>query len=179
MPLFLLVPPALSAAQSKPKAKPAPAPAKAAPKPKWDGDWSLDAASSDSLKDRIASFTQGMNILQRTLWKKRLTNACLSYDTLSVLGGVGYSFTFGKEVPINVDEGGSGSPWTRRDDEEKFQVSLKQTAPNALSLALTADGYTLNDGFEIDGDTITLTVTYTSPKLDQPFDYKQVYKRND
>ena len=176
MPFFLMVPPALSAPQSK--AKPAPKP-KAAPQPKWDGDWSLDASSSDNLKDRIAAFTQGMNILQRTLWKKRLTNACLSYDSLSVLGGVGYSFTFGKEVPINVDEGGAASPWTRRDDEEKFQVSLKQTAPNALSLALAADGYTLNDGFELDGDTITVTVTYTSPKLDQAFDYKQVYKRND
>ncbi|MBS1767513.1 MAG: hypothetical protein JST05_08960 [Acidobacteria bacterium] len=177
MPFFLVAPPALTQPQAKHQA-PAPAP-KAAAKPKWDGDWSLDASSSDSLKDRIESFTQGMNILKRTMWRKKLTNACLSYDSLSILSGYGFSFTFGKEVPINVDANGAANPWTRRDDEEKFNVSLKQTAPNALSLALTGDGYTLNDGFELDGDTLTITVTYASPKLDQAFDFKQVYKRND
>ena len=176
MPLFLMVPPAL-VAPAQAKAKPAPAP-KAAPKPKWDGEWTLDAGSSDGLKDRIASFTQGMNILKRTMWKKKLSNACLSYDTLSVLGGVGYSFTFGKEVPINTDTNGTGDAWTRTDGE-KFSVSLKQPVPNAVSLALAnEDGYTLNYGFELDGDTLTITVTYTAPKLDQPFDFKQVYKRN-
>ena len=173
MPFFPPAPPALvSTPQAKAKAKPA------AAKPKWDGEWKLDA-SSDNLKDRIAAFTQGMNLLQRTLWKKKLTNACYSYDTLSILGGVGYSFTFGKEVPINVDPSGTADAWTRKDDEVKFQVSLKQAAPNAVSLALAADGYTLNDAMELDGDTLTIKVTYTSPKLDQPFDYTQVYKRND
>ena len=169
---FLLLPPALV---TQAKSKPAPKPAA---KPKWDGEWSLDAGSSDGLKDRIAAFTQGMNLFQRTIWKKKLNNACQSYDTLSVLGGVGYSFTFGKEVPINTEANGTGDAWTRADGE-KFSVSLKQTAPNAVSLALQGDGYTLNYGFELDGDTLTITVTYTAPKLDQPFDFKQVYKRND
>ena len=171
---FLLMPPALvSPAQAK--AKPAPKPAA---KPKWDGEWALDAGSSDGLKDRIASFTQGMNLFQRTIWRKKLSNACQSYDTLSVLGGIGYSFTFGKEVPINTEANGTGEAWTRVDGE-KFSVSLKQTAPNAVSLALQGDGYTLNYGFELEGDTLTITVSYAAPKLDQPFDFKQVYKRND
>ena len=174
MPIALMAPPAHVTLQAKAK----PAPVKAAAKPKWDGEWTLSAGDSDGIKDRIAAFTQGMNLFQRTIWKKKLANACLPYDTLSVLGGVGYSFTFGKEVPINVDANGTGDAWTRQDGE-KFQVSVKQLAPNALSLALQGDGYTLNDAIEIDGDTLTVKTTYTSPKLDQPFDYSQVYKRND
>ena len=173
MPFFPVTPALLAPAQAK--AKPA---AKPAAKPKWDGEWTLDTGSSDGLKDRIAAYTQGMNLFQRTIWKKKLSNACQSYDTLSVLGGVGFSFTFGKEVPINVDPNGTGEAWVRTDGE-KFSDSLKQTAPNALSLALQGDGYTLNYAFELDGDTISITVTYTAPKLDQPFDFKQVYKRND
>ena len=173
MPLFLVPPALVMPAQAKAK----PAPAKPAPKPKWDGDWALDSGSSDGLKDRIAAFTQGMNLFQRTIWKKKLTNACQSYDTLSVLGGIGYSFTFGKEVPINTEANGTGDAWTRTDGE-KFSVSLRQTAPNTVSLALQGDGYTINDTMELDGDTLTITVTYTAPKLDQPFDFKQVYKRN-
>jgi hypothetical protein len=175
MPLFLMAPPALSIAQAKPK----PAPAKAAVKAKWDGEWSLSVPDSDVIKDRIAAFTQGMNILQRALWKKKLANACLPYDRISILGGDGYSLTFGKEVPINVESNGTSVAWTRREDEEKFQASLKQEAPNAVSLALQGDGYTLNESMSLDGDTLTLKVTYTNPKQDQPFDYTQVYKRND
>ena len=172
----LMAPPAHIITQAK--AKPAAAPAKAAAKPKWDGEWTLSAGDSDGIKDRIAAATQSMNFFQRTLWKKKLTNACQSYDTLSVLGGVGYSFTFGKEVPINIDTNGTGDAWTRTDDE-KFKVSLKQLAPNSISLALQGDDYTLNYAFELSADALTITVTYTAPKLDQPFDFKQVYKRND
>ena len=177
MPLFPMAPPALSAPQSK--AKPKPVPAKAATKPKWDGEWSLSVPDSDVIKDRISAFTQGMNILQRTIWKKKLTNACLPYDHISILGGEGYSLTFGKEVPINVDSNGTAVAWTRQEDEEKFQASLKQEAVNAVSLALQGDGYTLNESMSIEGDTLTVKVTYANPKQEQPFDYTQVYKRND
>lgn len=171
---FLMMPPALvSPGQAKAKPKPA------AAKPKWDGEWSLSVADSDAIKDRIASFVQGMNILQRTLWKKRLTNACLSYDHLSILGGAGYSLTFGKEVPINVDVNATAVAWTRRDDEEKFQASLKQNAPNSLTLVLQGDGYTLTEALELDGATLTVKVTYSHPKLEQTFDYTQVYKRDE
>ncbi|HEU4951102.1 MAG TPA: hypothetical protein VFT46_04080 [Holophagaceae bacterium] len=170
---FLLMPPALvSPGQAKAKPKPA-------AKVKWDGEWSLSVPDSDAIKDRIASFVQGMNILQRTLWKKRLTNACLPYDHLSVLGGAGYSLTFGKEVPINLDLNATAVAWTRRDDEEKFQASLKQNAPNSLTLVLQGDGYTLTDALELDGDTLTIRTTYSHPKLDQAFDYTQVYKRDE
>ena len=175
--IFPMAPPALSAPQAK--AKPKPTPVKTAAKPKWDGEWSLSVPDSDVIKDRIAAFTQTMNFFQRTLWKKKLTNACLPYDHLSMLGGVGYSITFGREVPINVDVNATAVAWTRRDDEEKFQASLKQEAPNAVSLVLQGDGYTLTEDMEIEGGTITLKATYSSPKLDQPFDYTQVYKRDE
>ena len=172
--IFLIAPSALIASPQA-KAKPKPAPAK----PKWDGDWTLSVADSDVIKDRIASFTQGMNLFQKTVWKKKLTNACFSYQTLSVLSGMGFSFSFGKEVPINVDSNGTAGSWTRQEDEEKFQTSLKTLAPNSVSLVLTGEDYTLTDGIEIDGDTLTVHVTYSSPKIPQPFDYSQVYKRNE
>lgn len=171
---FLMMPPALvSPGQAKAKPKPA------AAKPKWDGEWSLSVPDSDAVADRIAAFTQGMNLFQRTLWKKKLSNACLTYDHLSILGGAGYSLTFGKEVPINVDVNATAEAWARQEDDEKFQASLKQNAPNSLTLVLQGDGYTLTDTMELDGNTLTIRVTYTNPKLEQPFDYSQVYKRDE
>jgi hypothetical protein len=46
---------------------------------------------------------------------------------------------------------------------------------------LTGDGFTLKYVYSMrkDGNSLALQVTYTHPKLDNPFTYKLVFKRND
>ncbi len=174
MPLFLLAPPALSAPQSK--AKPAPA-TTAAPAPKLDGDWALSVNDSDSIPTHIEGAIASMNFLQKQLWKRKLAKACLSYTKLFILTGFANSISFDKEAPLNLSADGTASAWTRSDDE-KFQATL-QKSPTGFVLILQGDGYTLNERMGVEGDTLTLAVTYVNPKLPDTFAYKQVYKRND
>ncbi len=175
MPLFLMAPPALSAPQAKAKPKPAPTAAPAAVK--LDGDWALSASESDSIPVHIEGAIATMSFLQKQLWKRKLTKACLSYDKLFILTGFANSISFGKEAPINASADSTSSAWTRS-DEEKFQVSL-QKSPTGFVLILQGDGYTLNEHMSVSGDTMTLTTTYVNPKFPDTFSYKQVYKRND
>ena len=171
---FFLMPPALSAPQSKAKPKPAAAPA---PAPKMDGDWSLSASESDSLPVHIEGAIANMNFLQKQLWKHKLTKACLSYDKLFILTGFANSISFGKENPINIPADSTSADWTRSDDE-KFKASLQKT-PTGFVLILAGDGYTLNEHMSVEGDTMTVTTSYVNPKLPDTFSYKQVYKHND
>lgn len=172
---LLLAPPALSAPQSHAKPKPA-APA-AAPAPKMDGDWALSVPDSESIPTHIEGAIANMNFLQKQLWKRKLAKACLSYNKLFILTGFANSISFDKEAPMNLSADGTAAAWTRSDDE-KFQASL-QKIPTGFSLILQGDGYTLNERMSVEGDTLTLTVSYVNPKFPDTFSYKQVYKRDD
>ncbi|MBS1784976.1 MAG: hypothetical protein JST24_06075 [Acidobacteria bacterium] len=177
MPFFLLAPPALSAPQSHAKAKPKAAEPAAAPAPKMDGDWSLSVNDSDSISTHIEGAIANMSFFQKQLWKRKLAKACLSYNKLFILTGFANSISFDKEAPINLSADGTAATWTRSDDE-KFQASL-QKSPTGFVMILQGDGYTLNERMSVDGDTLTISISYVNPKLPDTFSYKQVYKRND
>jgi hypothetical protein len=68
----------------------------------------------------------------------------------------------------------------KRSDGETFKASLTQDGPTMIQ-TLQGDGYTLKHVYSMrkDGETLALQVTYTHPKLDNPFSYKLVFKRND
>lgn len=175
--VFFLLPPALTAPQSHAKPKAKPEAATTAPAPKMDGDWSLSVPDSESIPTHIEGAIANMNFLQKQLWKRKLAKACLSYNKLFILTGFANSISFDKEAPLNLSADGTASAWTRSDDE-KFQASL-QKAPTGFVLILQGDGYTLNERMSVEGDTLTLSVSYVNPKLPDTFSYQQVYKRND
>lgn len=178
LPLLLPCLLALPAAAQKPKA----APAKEAPKPDkvdWDGEWALAAAQSDKIDEQIEAHLKDLNFLMKQFWKKKLQGACRPFSKLDILAGDSFSVTMGKERPIDTPADGTESDWKRSDDTQ-FKATLTKDGPTMIQ-TLVGDGYTLKCVYSMrkDGNSLALQVTYTHPKLDNPFSYKLVFKRND
>jgi len=162
------------------KAKPAPAKESAqVRKVDWDGEWSLVAAKSDNLEEQIDAQVKDMNFAMRLFWKKKLQNACKAFDKLDILAGDSFTVTMGREVPVDTPADGTVTDW-KRSDGEMFKATLAQEGPTMIQ-TLQGDGYTLKHVYSMrkDGESLALQVTYTHPKLDNPFSYKLVFKRND
>jgi hypothetical protein len=170
---------ALPAAAQKPKT-----PAKAAEPVKetkvdWDGEWTLHASQSDKVDEQIEAHVKDLNFALKLYWKKKLQGACRSFNKLDILAGDSFSVTMGKERPVDTPADGTESDWKRSDDVV-FKATLTKDGPTMIQ-TLVGDGYTLKHIYSMrkDGNSLALQVTYSHPKLDNPFSYKLVFKRND
>ncbi len=163
------------------KAKPAPKAVEPVQEAKieWDGEWSLHASQSDKIDEQIEAHLKDQNFAMKLYWKKKLQTACRSFSKLDILAGDSFSVTMGKERPIDTPADGTESDWKRSDDE-KFKATLTKNGPTMIQ-TLTGDGFTLKHVYSMrkDGTSLALQVTYAHPKLDNPFSYKLVFKRND
>jgi hypothetical protein len=163
------------------KAKPAPKTLEPVQEAKiqWDGEWSLHASQSDKIDEQIEAHLKDQNFAMKLYWKKKLQSACRSFSKLDILAGDSFSVTMGKERPIDTPADGTESDWKRSDDE-KFKATLTKNGPTMIQ-TLTGDGFTLKHVYSMrkDGSSLALQVTYSHPKLDNPFTYKLVFKRND
>ncbi len=179
--LALVLPCLLVLSASTLEAKPAPKSTEPAKEDKidWDGEWSLHVSQSDKIDEKIDEHLKDQNFAMKLYWKKKLQNACRSFSKLDILAGDGFSVTMGKERPIDTPADGTESDWKRSDDEA-FKASLTRNGPTMIQ-TLVGDGFTLKHVFSMrkDGNSLAIQVTYTHPKLDNPFSYKLVFKRND
>ena len=180
-PQMLLLPCLLALPAAAQKAKPA---TKAVEPQKeanvdWDGEWSLHASQSDKIDEQIDEHLKDLNFAMKLYWKKKLQSACQSFSKLDILAGDSFSVTMGKERPIDTPADGTEGEW-KRSDGEVFKATLTKNGPTMIQ-TLTGDGYTLKQVYSMrkDGSSLALQVTYTHPKLDNPFSYKLVFKRND
>ena len=177
----LLLPCVLALPLCAQKGKPAPAKAEPAKEAKidWDGEWTLHTSQSDKLDEQIETHLKDLNFGLRLIWKKKLQSACRTYGQLDILTGSAFSVTLDKERSIDSPFDGTEETW-KRSDGEAFKVSLNGQGPTLVQ-TLTGDGYTLKHVYSMrkDGGSLALQVTYTHPKLDNPFSYKLVYKRKD
>lgn len=172
---LLLIPPVLMATVSLPVH--AQAPMTKAPEIKWEGEWGLLAEESDSLEARIEEHLKGQNFAMKLLWKRKLQNACRTYVSMDILLGAVFSVTLGREVPADAATDGTTSEW-KRSDGEKFNVSMTRE-DSRITEVFAGDGYTLTYAYSLPkaDDTLVLRITYASPKLNNPFSYKLVYKK--
>ncbi len=157
-----------------------PSGASAAPaKVDWDGEWSLVAGKSDTINEQIEAHVKDLNFALKLFWKKKLQNACQPFEKMDILAGESFSVTLGRERPIDTPTDGTVAEWKRR-DEVVFKASLTMDGPTMIQ-TLQGDGYTLKHVYSMrkDGTTLALQITYAHPKLDNPFTYKLVFKRND
>jgi len=177
--LALLLPCFLALPVGAQKAKPTPAKAEPAKDAKvdWDGEWTLHASQSDKLDEQIETHLKDLNFGLRLLWKKKLQSACRSFGQLDILAGGTFSVTLDKERSIDTPFDGTEEPW-KRSDGETFKASLSGQGPTLVQ-TLTGESYVLKHVYSMrkDGSSLALQVTYTHPKLDNPFSYKLVYKR--
>lgn len=179
--LSLLLPCLLLLPVTAQKAKPAPKAAEPVKSAKidWDGEWSLAVSQSDKIDEQIEAHVKDLNFALKLYWKKKLQNACISFSKLDILAGDSFAVTMGKERPIDTPADGTEADWKRKDDVA-FKATLTKDGPTMTQI-LTGDGYVMKYVYSMrkDGDSLALQVTYSHPKLDNPFTYKLVYKRND
>ncbi len=179
--LLFLLPCLLALPAAAQKAKPAAKPVESVKEAKidWDGEWTLHASQSDKLDEQIDAHLKDLNFAMKLFWKKKLQSACRSFNKLDILAGGSFSVTLGKERPIDTPADGTEADWKRSDDVV-FKATLTKEGPTMIQ-TLTGDGYTLKHVYSMrkDGNSLALQVTYNHPKLDNPFSYKLVFKRND
>ncbi len=173
LPILLILP--LAGQKAKAPAAEASKPAKV----DWDGEWSLLVSQSDKIEEQIDAHLKDLNFAMKLYWKKKLQSACTGYSKLDILAGDSFSVTMGKERPIDTPADGTEADWKRKDDTA-FKATLTKDGPTMIQ-TLNGDGYTLKQVYSMrrDGNSLALQVTYSHPKLDNPFSYKLVYKRND
>jgi hypothetical protein len=179
--LALVLPCLLALPAAAQKAKPVPKAADATKEAKivWDGEWTLLASQSDKIDEQIEAHLKDQNFAMKLFWKKKLASACRSFNKLDILAGDSFSVTMGKERPVDTPSDGTEADWKRSDDE-KFKATLTRNGSTMIQ-TLTGDGFTLKHVYSMrkDGESLAIQVTYTHPKLDNPFSYKLVFKRND
>lgn len=179
--LPLLLPCLLCLPLAAQKVKPAAEKAEAAKEAKidWDGEWTLHASQSDKIDEQIDAHVKDLNFAMKLYWKKKLQSACRSFNKLDILAGDSFSVTMGKERPVDTPADGTEADWKRSDDTV-FKATLTKNGPTMIQ-TLVGDGYTLKHVYSMrkDGSSLAIQVTYTHPKLDNPFSYKLVFKRND
>ena len=179
--LIFLLPCLLAVPVAAQKAKPAPKTVETEKEVKieWDGEWALLASQSDKIDEQIEAHLKDLNFVMKQFWKKKLQSACRSFSKLDILAGDSFAVTMGKERPINTPTDGTEADWKRSDDE-KFKATLTKHGPTMIQ-TLTGDGYTLKYVYSMrkDGNSLALQGTYAHPKLDNPFTFKLVFKRND
>ena len=179
--LPLLLPCLLVLPLAAQKAKPAPKPTSEVKEVKvdWDGEWSLAPSQGDNIDEQIDAHLKDLNFALKLFWKKKLQAACKSFSKLDILAGDSFSVTMGKERPVDTPTDGTEADWKRSDDV-MFKATLTKQGPTMIQ-TLSGDGYTLKHLFSMrkDGNSLALQVTYSHPKLDNPFSYKLVFKRND
>lgn len=143
----------------------------------WDGEWRLVPGESDQTEPLIEAHLKGQNIAAKLLWRRRLRAACQTYPNLDILLGEVFSVTFGKELPADTPTDGTTRPW-KRSDGALFQVSMKQEDGHILQ-TLQGSDYTLTNAYVLsqDGLSLTLQVTYASPKRAVPFSYRLAYRK--
>ena len=175
LPCLLVLP--VAAQKAKPPARAAESAKEA--KIDWDGEWTLHASQSDKIDEQIEAHVKDLNIVKKLFWKKKLQSACPGFNKLDILAGDSFSVTMGKERPLDTPADGTESDWKRRDDVV-FKATLTKEGPTMIQ-TLQGDGYTLKHVYSMrkDGNSLALQVTYTHPKLENPFTYKLVFKRND
>jgi hypothetical protein len=146
--------------------------------PTLSGNWVRHAEGSDDINAKINEATARMNVAIRGIARGRLRKTNAPYQRVTI------AFT-PQQVTITTDSRaaiqtpGNGTPirW-KREDGEMLNVSTEWKNTVLEQTFAAEDGkrvnrYTLSP----DGRMMTLEVTITSPRLQQPLVYRQMYHR--
>ena len=149
------------------------------------GSWNLNRQQSDDLNAAINRSVARMNVIVRQIARPRLRSTNAMYPTVAISSD---------QSNIRVNMGGrtaaspaNGQPvlWQRETGGTCREVKgdcvrvTSEMAGGHLTQSFQAeDGRRVNVyPVSPDGNTLTMNVTITSPKLPQPLTYKLVYNR--
>lgn len=150
------------------------------------GTWALNRQQSDDINAKINTAVARMNVVVRQIARPRLRSTNTAYPRLVIVQDAGNTRIEMQGRP-SVSSPTNGSPvlWHRETGRtctpmrgDCVQVT-SQWANGTLTQTFRAeDGQRVNV-FTVspDGDTMTMNVTITSPRLPSPLTYKLVYNR--
>ncbi|HEU0300926.1 MAG TPA: hypothetical protein VFR37_15800 [Longimicrobium sp.] len=150
------------------------------------GTWTLNRSASDDLNAKINTAVAPLNVVVRQIARPRLRSTNTAYPQLVISqDGGNLRVDMQGRPSVTTPVGGSPVLWHRERGGTCPQMRgdcLQVTAvwrDGGLHQTFRAeDGqrvnvYTLSDN----GNTMTMSVTVTSPRLPQPFTYRLVYTR--
>ncbi|MBX6363310.1 MAG: hypothetical protein IRZ00_05530 [Gemmatimonadetes bacterium] len=142
------------------------------------GTFVLDAAASDDVAAAIERATSHMSFLMRPIARGRLKKTNAPYRRLVFAPSpTQYELRVDHRAPIVTPADGSPATWTR-EDGEVLGVSTRPRAGGLEQTFVARDGQRVNEyRLSPDGQSLTMDVTVTSPRLPQPVTYRLVYRR--
>ncbi|HXD32778.1 MAG TPA: hypothetical protein VN643_16765 [Pyrinomonadaceae bacterium] len=165
----------------KPKSAPSQTPTPTPP-PSVQGSFALVNATtaSDTVKKAIEEAVKPLKFSVRVPARYYLkkTNIPPYQKIVISCSQAGVSITTDKRAPIRTSSTGSTSDWTR-EDGENFKVSTVCEYGKLRQVFQGSNGQRVNTYSIADDDkTLTMQVTITSEKLQQPLKYQLSYSRN-
>lgn len=167
--LFAVLPQAVSAQQSQIR-----------------GTWALNRSQSDDINAKINTAVARMNVVVRQIARPRLRNTNVAYPQL-VISYDQTNIRVDMQGRPSVSSPANGQPvlWQRETGGVCQQVRgdcvrvTTEWENGRLEQTFAADDGQRVNVFSVspDGNTLTMNVTITSPRLPNPLTYKLVYNR--
>ena len=142
------------------------------------GTYRYAAQESDNINQAIEAAVARMNFVTRPVARGRLKKTNSAYQTISIAHSPQeVRIVTDQRAPIVTPANGTPIDWTR-EDGEKFKVSTAWQN-GALEQTFRADdGQRVNHySLSPDGNTLSMRVTVTSPRLSRPLVYTLRYHR--
>ena len=143
-----------------------------------DGTYILDKTDSDNMNEVIEHVVGKLNFLTRDIARERLKKLNPAYRQVAITSSPNeISVTVDNQAPLRTPAKGAPVAWVGPDGG-KVKASMQLAGRHLEQTFRSADGRRVNDyTLSPDGQTLTMQVTETSPRLPQGLTYKQVYRR--
>ncbi|HEX5726649.1 MAG TPA: hypothetical protein VFX98_14330 [Longimicrobiaceae bacterium] len=142
------------------------------------GTFALNRQASDNVHQAIERAVARLNFVTRPIARGRLRKTNVPYERVVIDFNTSQVRVTRDNLPaIVTPANGTPTPWTR-EDGERFDVSTEWENGRLEQTFRAEDGQRVNV-FTIseDGRTLTMDVTITSPRLENPLRYKLVFDR--
>jgi hypothetical protein len=142
------------------------------------GTFTLDRQASDNVEKAINSAVKDMNFITRPIARGRLQKTNQPYRQVSIAtAGANTVVTIDKLPPRQAPSNGTPVDWTRADGE-KMKLSMRWENGQLIETFKPEDGQRVNAyTLSPDGQTLTMNVTITSPRLPKPLTYKLAFRK--
>ena len=154
-----------------------PDPAPALVKPDFNGIYVFDERASDDIQRAIEATVSKMGFIVRPIARGRLKKDNPAFKRVEIRHQAETIVIANDGLPVRTPSEGTRVAWPRPDGAT-FTVSTRPEGGAWVQRFWAKDGvrtntYTLSP----DGQTLTMAVEITSPRLPQPLKYQLVYQR--
>ncbi|HYJ80189.1 MAG TPA: hypothetical protein VEW03_11330 [Longimicrobiaceae bacterium] len=142
------------------------------------GTFTLNAQASDNINQRIEEAVRRMNFVTRPIARGRLRRTNQPYQRVVIAyTPQQVTTTFDQRAAISSPGNGTPIKWTR-EDGEVLDLSTEWENGKLEQTFRAEDGQRVNTyTISADGNTLTIDVRVTSPRLSAPLTYKMVFNR--